>query len=219
MIHNDPQYHADIKALESYVLEELNLREIEVTAEETKFGVKYRAEADLKVLGQKLKKDAMKVKKALPDLTDAQVKAFVDAKTMEVAGLTVTDEDINVVRYFDANAEHQYETNTDRDVLVLLDVKSYPELEQEGLAREVINRVQRLRKKAGLLPTDDIHMHYRIKADVANIEDVIKSHPAIAKALKKPILGADALDLNTVVLITEETQDVNGTTFDLIFSK
>ncbi|KAI8084491.1 isoleucyl-tRNA synthetase [Halteromyces radiatus] len=218
VIQNDPQYHADIKALESYILEELNVREIVVTAEESKFGVKYRAEADLKVLGQKLKKDAMKVKKALPDLTDADVKTFVANKSMVVAGITVTDEDINVVRYFDTNSDVQYETNADREVLVLLDVKSYPELEQEGLAREVINRVQRLRKKAGLLPTDDIEMHYRIKDDSANIEIVIHSHPAITKALKRSIINAEALKENANIII-EETQEVNGTTFDLIFSK
>ncbi|ORZ14718.1 isoleucyl-tRNA synthetase [Absidia repens] len=218
VIHSDPQYHADIKALESYVLEELNLREIVVTAEESKFGVKYRAEADLKVLGQKLKKDAMKVKKALPDLTEDDVKAFIESKTMTVAGITVTNEDINVVRFFAPDAEIQYETNTDREVLVLLDVKSYPELEQEGLAREVINRVQRLRKKAGLLPTDDIQMYYRIKSDTTNLENVIASHPAVAKALKKSIVNADSLTQGAEI-ITEETQDVNGTSFDLIFSK
>ncbi|CAO3627490.1 unnamed protein product [Cunninghamella echinulata] len=218
VIHSDPQYHADIKALESYILEELNVREVIVTDEESKFGVKYRAEADLKVLGQKLKKDAMKVKKALPDLTDEQVKEFVKVKTMTVAGITVTDEDINVVRYFDANADVQYETNTDRDALVLLDVKSYPELEQEGLAREVINRVQRLRKKVGLLPTDDIHMYYRMKDDVAKIDSIIQSHPAITKALKSTIQAADLLPTDANV-VADEVQDVNGSTFDLIFTK
>lgn len=123
MIHPDTQYHADIKALEGYIVEvccvfckqmtmsfwlvkltdqnfslmqELNVREILVTSDEDKFGVKYRAEADWKVLGQKLKKDAMKVKKALPGITSEQVKEFVRAKEMVVDGIKVTDEDLNV---------------------------------------------------------------------------------------------------------------------------
>jgi isoleucyl-tRNA synthetase len=44
--------------------------------------------------------------------------------------------------------------------MVLLDAFAYPELAQEGLAREVLNRIQRLRKRAGLVPTDDVKVEY-----------------------------------------------------------
>ena len=93
-----------------------------------------------------------------------------------------------VVRYFDQE-NARYETNTDRDVLVLLDVQRYPELEQEGVAREVINRVQRLRKKAGLLPTDEINMYYRLTNDPEHeLESVMKNQTAIMiKVIKKPV--------------------------------
>ncbi|KAI8069294.1 isoleucyl-tRNA synthetase [Gongronella butleri] len=217
VIHSDPQYHSDVKSLESYILEELNVREIVVTAEEAKFGVKYRATADFKVLGQKLKKDAMKVKNALPSLSQEDVMAFVKSGSMTVAGITVSEEDINVVRYFDDDADIKYETNSDRDVLVLLDIDIYPELEQEGLAREVINRVQRLRKKAGLLPTDDVQYYYRFK-DANNALEPVMAHPVLAKNLKKNIQNADAMPKDAEV-ITNEQQDVNGTAFDLIFTK
>ena len=96
VIHHDPQYHADIKALESYIVEELNVREILVTSDEEKFGVKYKAEADWKVLGPKFKKDLQKIKKALPTLSSEQVKDFVKNKEMLVDGIKVTDEDLNV---------------------------------------------------------------------------------------------------------------------------
>jgi isoleucyl-tRNA synthetase len=46
--------------------------------------------------------------------------------------------------------------------MVLLDAFAYPELAQEGLAREVLNRIQRLRKRAGLVPTDDVQVSYRV---------------------------------------------------------
>ncbi|ORX61636.1 isoleucyl-tRNA synthetase [Hesseltinella vesiculosa] len=218
VIHSDPQYHADVQSLESYILEELNVREMVVTAEEAKFGVKYRATADLKVLGKKIKKEAMKVKNALPDLTQEQVLDFVKTKSMTVAGVALTDEDINVVRYFDDNADIKYETNSDNDVLVLLDVEIYPELEQEGLAREVINRVQRLRKKVNLLPTDEVNYYFRIKNDPNGLESVIASHPLLTKSLKKTIENASAMSADAQV-ITDEEQEVNGSTFDLIFTK
>jgi isoleucyl-tRNA synthetase len=222
VIHSDPQYHADVKALENYISEELNVRNIVITDNEDKYAVKYRAEADWKVLGQKLKKDAMKVKKGLPELTSDQIKEFVKTKEIVVSGIKVTDEDLNVVRYFDVSADSEvtYEANTDKDSLVLMDIKLHPELEQEGVAREIINRIQRLRKKAGLLPTDDINMYYRFAAGApTELEIVIKSQEAtLVKVVKKPLQAFK--DMPSIEkLIIEEEQDVNGAKFDLIFAK
>ena len=96
VIHPDPQYLEDIKSLENYIYEELNVRDIVVTSDEDKFGIKYKVEADQKVLGQKLKKEAPKVRKALPDVTSDEVKQFMQSKQITVAGHTLTEEDLNV---------------------------------------------------------------------------------------------------------------------------
>lgn len=189
VIHHDKQYHEDIRSLESYIVEELNVREILVTADEQQYGVKYKAQADWKTLGQKLRKDLAKVKKALPSVTSEMVQDYVKNKEMVLDGIKLTEEDLNVIRYFDGE-NARYETNSDRDVLILLDCQRYPELEQEGVAREVINRVQRLRKASGLLPTDDIYMYYNILADPNNeLENALTSQQAVqVKVLKKPVL-------------------------------
>ncbi|KAK9721381.1 isoleucine--tRNA ligase [Basidiobolus ranarum] len=219
VIHPDPQYHEDVKALEQYIVEELNIRTLTVTANEERYGVKYRAEADLKVLGQKLKKDAMKVKKALPELTSDEVKKFVQELSIMVEGITLTDEDLTVIRYFDVQDSH-YETNTDKDVLVLLDVKLYPELQQEGLAREVINRVQRLRKKVNLQPTDPVHMYYEFKTDPENqLSKVMEEQvEVLRKVLKKPLFPSTDRAADAEVIVIEE-QDVNGSVFELCLVK
>ncbi|KAI9335063.1 isoleucyl-tRNA synthetase [Pilaira anomala] len=220
IIHSDPQYQADVKALESYIIEELNVRQVIITDNEEKYGVKYKAEADWKVLGQKLKKDAMKVKKGLPELTSDQIKEFVKTKELIVSGIRVTDEDLNVVRYFDNSADALYEANSDRESLILMDVKLYPELEEEGVAREIVNRVQRLRKKANLLPTDDINMYYRFAADLSSeLEKIIKNQEAtLVKVIKKPLLDISNMSSSEAVIV-EEQQEVNGTKFDLVFAK
>jgi isoleucyl-tRNA synthetase len=41
-------------------------------------------------------------------------------------------------------------------MIMLLDIKPHPELQEEGIDREIINRVQQFRKKAGLVLTDEI---------------------------------------------------------------
>lgn len=112
------------------------------------------------------------------------------------------------MRYFDQEDAH-YETNTDRDVLILLDTKMYPELALEGIAREIINRVQRLRKKAGLLPTDEIKMYYRLTNDPKNeLATVFKSQEVIVKVLKKPLEDISA-KADDVQVFAEEKQEVS----------
>ncbi|KAK9709812.1 isoleucine--tRNA ligase, variant 2 [Basidiobolus ranarum] len=219
VIHPDTQYHEDVRALEQYITEELNIRTLTVTANEEQYGVKYKAEADLKVLGQKLKKDAMKVKKALPNLTSDEVKKFVKEMTIVVEGITLSDEDLTVIRYFDTQDSH-YETNTDKDILVLLDIQLYPELQQEGLAREVINRVQRLRKKANLQPIDPVHMYYEFKKDPEDqLSKVMKEQTdVLVKVLKRPLYPVADRASGADIIIVEE-QDVNGSVFELCLVK
>ncbi|KAJ2122784.1 isoleucine--tRNA ligase, partial [Coemansia sp. RSA 788] len=160
VIHPSAEYLNDVRGLSSYIVEELNLRKLDLTSDEEKYGIKYRAEADFKKLGAKLRKDMPRVKKALPDIPSAEIKAVQSGGSLTVDGITLAADDFNVVRFFDAlsleEKSRKFEEATDRDTLVLLDTELYEELQQEGVAREVINRVQRLRKKAGLKPVDDI---------------------------------------------------------------
>jgi len=215
VIHPDPQYHADVKSLESYIVDELNVRNLIVTSDEAQYGVKYTIEADFRSLGAKLKKDAVKVKNALPKLTEEQIKDFIRTKAITVEGHNLGEEDLTVVRFFESS-ENSLETNSDKDVLILLDVKRYPELEQEGLAREIINRVQRLRKKAGLEPTDMIHMYYKFTQDLNNaLEQVIKEQDeTLVRALKRS-LEPISMKKDGEAVIIEEEQEVNGSTFNL----
>lgn len=49
----------------------------------------------------------------------------------------------------------------DGEVLTVLDLRQEEGLAAAGLARELINRVQKLRKAAGLVVTDAVHIYYR----------------------------------------------------------
>jgi isoleucyl-tRNA synthetase len=54
-------------------------------------------------------------------------------------------------------------------MIVLLDVAPHPELVDKGLMRELISRFQRLRKKAGLAPTDEVCMRQRVVSDPGGV--------------------------------------------------
>jgi isoleucyl-tRNA synthetase len=96
IIANDKQYLEDVTSLESYIYEELNIRTLTLTSEEEKYGVKYKLVPDNKVLGQKLKKEASKVKAALGKLTEEDARQFHINGKITVAGFELCEEDLNV---------------------------------------------------------------------------------------------------------------------------
>lgn len=169
VLHQNEEWRDDVKMLERYVCEELNVRDLVLTGEEKGWGVEYEVKADVKNLGQKFKKDAVKIKNALPKLTPEQIKQFLDDGNVTVEGHELSAEDLRVQRGLKASKDtEKFEPAVEGDVMVLLDSFAYPELAQEGLAREVLNRVQRLRKSAGLVPTDDVRLSYSVLPPLAN---------------------------------------------------
>lgn len=162
VFHPDPQYISDVLSLQRYIESELNVRDVVVTSDEALSGVRYRAVADWPVLGRKLRKDLGRVKNALPSVPSDDVKVYVNTGKLTVDGIELVAGDLTVQRYLELppTANGQYGTHTDNDVVVRLDIQVHPDLQGEWLARELTNRVQRLRKKAGLLATDDVDVYY-----------------------------------------------------------
>lgn len=224
VIHPDESYLADIRSLEDYIIEELNIHSLILSSDEEKYQVQYNVTADWPSLGKKLKKDAQKVKKALPTLTSDDVRRFVHAKTITVEDIELGEEDLIVRRGLkEDDTSKTLETNTDNDVLTILDTELYPELAREGIAREVINRVQQLRKRAKLVPTDDVKMEYKVLSDPEKIglEEVFEGHgKAFEKALRRPLdkhvvtkFGGEVPNGDVDMVIAEEVQEVQKATF------
>ncbi|EAQ86998.1 hypothetical protein CHGG_08251 [Chaetomium globosum CBS 148.51] len=224
VIHHDPQYLQDVESLQGYITEELNVHDLVLTSDEAKYGVQYSVTADWPVLGKKLKKDMGRVKKALPNVTSDEAHGYATSGKLVVDGITLLEGDLVVRRGLkEDEASKNLETNTDNDVLTILDTEIYPGLAEEGLAREIISRVQRLRKKAGLQTTDDIKMEYKVLADPEEIglAKVFETHqPTIAKALRRPLDKHEVTHVEGQIpaekeegIIAEEEQEVNKATF------
>lgn len=224
VIHPDPVYLEDLKSLEGYITEELNIRDLVLSSDEAKYNVQYSVNADWPVLGKKLKKEVQKVKKALPDLTSDEVHQFVLTKKIVVAGITLEEGDLVVKRGLkDDESSKNLETNTDDDVLTILDAELYADLADEALVREIINRVQRLRKKAGLQPTDDVRMEYKVLSDPENIglaKAFVEQAQVLEKALRRPIdhhivthVEGKIPDKPEEGIILEEEQEINKAEF------
>jgi isoleucyl-tRNA synthetase len=219
-IHSDPQFVEDVQGLQSYIIDELNIVEFVVTSDEEKHGVVYSAQPDLKSLGVKFKKAAAPIKKALPSLSTTDIKTFMQTGRITVADCELVTEDLRVKREIPPSPETKHlEVATDEEgLLIVLDTVIYPELAPISLAREFLNRVQKLRKAAGLVPTDDVRMSYRVlQGDTDELDAMFKSQRAMFdKAVQGDITKVEGEgDAETGELLGQDEADVRGLVADL----
>lgn len=217
IINSDPEFRKDVESLKGYISDELNVRDIIITDNESKYSVEYSLAADWPVLGKKLKSDAKKVKAALPHVSSDEVKQFASTGKITVDGIDLVAEDLQVLKGLsESKVSHGQEFRSFQDLLIILDINIHPELESEGLARELLNRIQRLRKKAGLNSTDDVLVKYKLIKDNCSFETVIdQNKDLIIKTTKYPVEPAASSDVSADVVIVDEEQQINDTVFNL----
>jgi isoleucyl-tRNA synthetase len=197
VIHQQQEYLDDIKSLEQFITSELNVRSIVLSQDKKKYGVTLRAEPDHKLLGIRLKNDAKTVAQKIKELTDTQI------HRLEL-------NEVRVIYQFggDSKTVSDFEAHSDNDVLVLLNMKPNQELVDEGMAREIINRIQKLKKKAKLIPTDPVIVTYTISKAESDVTRVAKSHQAFIEGIiKSKFVPHDAACEKREMLI-EETQEL-----------
>jgi isoleucyl-tRNA synthetase len=172
----DPQPLADIDSLKTYIQSELNIRDLILTHNEERYNIHLEARVDWPTLGKKLNKNVQAIRKALPTLTQPQLRQYQLDKKITIDGIELAGNDLTLVRVIGngdgsngspntpdgSGTDAQWEPAFADDMIVLLDVAPHPDLVEEGVAREVITHFQQLRKKAGLVPTDDVLMRYRV---------------------------------------------------------
>ena len=134
---------------------EVNVKAVEVVASDTDL-VRLRAKPNFRSLGKRYGKRTPAVAAAAVDLGPDALRGLEQGRTatLELDGEPVTflPEDIVVER----EVASDWLVGSDGPFVAALDPRVSPELRDEGLAREVVNRVQRLRKEAGYAYTDRI---------------------------------------------------------------
>jgi isoleucyl-tRNA synthetase len=215
--HGDQQFLDDLKSLSSYVEEELNVRELTLTRDETTCGVQFKLQADWPVLGRKLKKDMPKVKKGLEQVSSEQAKQYELTNRITVEGIDLVEGDLRVIRQVElAGRAGKWDSNTDGKAVILLDLEIHPELQSQGTARELVNRIQKLRKKAGLQATDEIDAFYSFEQGVGDaLRACFESQSEyFSKAMRRTPKPVGERPADSKVIIEEE-QQVNEGTFTL----
>ena len=170
-----PRNDAERRALErlaDQVAEELNVKRVEVVTDPGA-RLAYTLRPNLPVLGPKFGADVGKVRGALAQADPAAIVAAMRAGDgIEVGGFALAATDILV----GVEAADGWAAQEESGYAALVDTTVTPELAAEGTAREVIRRLQDLRRDAGLDVSDRIHVTYRAGEPVAA---VMASHGAL----------------------------------------
>jgi isoleucyl-tRNA synthetase len=155
----DPGLVESVKQLSATIAEELNVKKIEFPGSVEDY-VHYEVRPNFKRLGPKLGKRMPAVQKALREADPAALKTALDVDgrvTIALDGddpVEVGPEEIEVR----LTEREGYAAEGGRAGVVVLDTELTETLKQEGLARELVNRIQTMRKELGLEYVDRIQV-------------------------------------------------------------
>ena len=204
----DQNDREEILAVENLIKSEVNVKEIELIDDASGILVK-TIKPNFKVLGPKFGKDMRFVSQAIQNMSQDDI--TIVEKQGEIS-LNINEKSVNLtldeVEISSQDIEGWLVTNQN-NLTVALDVTITDELRKEGIARELINRVQNLRKESGLEVNDRIKLSIQ-KSNI--LQDAVEANEEYIKSetLTDQLEFLDSLkngteiafdDINTKLLI------------------
>ena len=169
-LHDDPH-------LRSILMEELNVKELALV-DDPKSVARLAGKPNFRALGPRFGKQAPVAAKVISAMTADHVLELRRNGTVDLefegAPAPFTTEEVQVVE----EGVAPYVAGSENGLTVALDTTLTPELVDEGLCREIINKVQNLRKKSGLEVQDRIRLAVSGDDDVARVLVVHGEHLA-----------------------------------------
>ncbi len=151
------------------VLDELNVKEL-IFTEDAKHFTTYKFKPQLRTLGPKYGKLVPQIANALNQLDGNE--AMDKFRRGETIKLSVEDTEVELAEtdvLVETVQKGGFVAETDRDVTVVLDTNLNNELIEEGFVREIISKVQTMRKEAGFEVQDHIDFYFRDNEKIAAI--------------------------------------------------
>ncbi len=165
-----------IAAVESLVLGEVNVKQLELIEQTTGLITK-RIKPNFKTLGPRYGKQMKQIAELVAGFSQEQI---AQVETSDVFVLEVGGERIETTREdFEITSEDMpgWLVASEGRLTVALDITLTDELRAEGLARELVNRIQNIRKESGLEVTDRIRVEIEqrpwVEATLAQFADYI----------------------------------------------
>ncbi|MCL4106277.1 UNVERIFIED_CONTAM: hypothetical protein GTU68_061119 [Idotea baltica] len=193
-----------LRDVEGVILREVNVREMELVSADEDTTIVKKAKPNFKVLGPKLGRNVKAAAPVINAFTNHEIGILESTGEIEVeiAGetYTLTTDEVEI-RTEDVPG---WKVASNASLTVALDVQITDELKQEGTARDLVNRIQNLRKDLDFDVMDRIHIE--IVSDAA-WKEAIATHTAL---ICQETLG---LDLNVVETLAEgQDIEIDGLT-------
>ncbi len=167
---SDPNIQKQVESVKMLVLNEVNVKEIEYITDTSGILVK-RIKPNFKTLGPRFGKLMKEISGTINGLDQDQIAAFEKAQAydIEIGGeqIQLSLEDVEII----SEDIPGWLVANEGAITVALDISITEELRQEGIARELVNRIQNIRKESGFDVTD-------------KIEVLIEKHELISSAVE-----------------------------------
>jgi isoleucyl-tRNA synthetase len=192
LVHVENEYDkSNLGDMSSIICDEVNVKKLDLIDSSNDL-ISKNAKANFKTLGPKVGKLMGKLAPIIESFTRDQIDNFeqkgferivLDGQEIK---LVLDDVDIRT------SSQQGFATFTDTDLTVSLDLSINEELLQEGLARELINRIQNLRKESNFAVTDRIEIYFvglsdKLKSAVKNREEYIKNETLAVNVFEKSV--------------------------------
>ena len=165
--------------------DELNVKEVVFKDDIADF-ISYSFKPQMRTVGPKYGKLLNKIKTVLSELDGN--KAMAELKSTGELKLDIDGEEIVLLEedlLIDMAQMEGYVSESDHTITVVLDTNLTPELIEEGFVRELVSKIQTMRKEAGFEVMDKIHVYAK---DNDKIVDIMKNH---GDEIKSEVLAED----------------------------
>jgi isoleucyl-tRNA synthetase len=196
----------NLEAVKQLVLNEVNVKEMEFLHDSTGVIIK-KIKPNFKTLGKQYGKQMKDIAAAMSNFTQQQI-AAVEAAEEYILHLSTGDvalhrEDVEIT----SDDLPGWLVASEGKLTVALDVTVTEALRREGIARELVNRIQNLRKDSGFDVTDKINITLQRHAYIADAVATFKDFIA-AQTLALEIMLVDEVPAPSVVEIDDVTLHV-----------
>ncbi len=200
----DAHTQDQISKIEELIKSEVNIKEIEYLTDSEGF-IKKKVKPNFKTLGARMGARMKAVANAISQMGQHEIALLESQKTFS---LTIENQPIEIkiddVEIFAEDIPGWSVANKD-NMTVALDINVTPELQEEGNARELVNRIQKIRKESGLDVTDRINVNIQdfptLNSAIINYSDYICAEILADSINILPIVeNGEQIEVNDVVL-------------------
>jgi len=197
VLHRDGAHLESIKSLERYVFAELNVRALTVRRfVDAPDIVLLKAQPNHLLLGKRFGSTYGAWQAKVRALSHEQLCDFLESKALHIDGEPFGAEELIVQCDFAGSSEvFEAASSDNKDVLVVLNCVPDQEMLEEGTTRNVSNRVQKLRKEAGLEVQDAIEVFYKVLPPIEAQQRLLET--GVLPAADAGANGDDARDAAT----------------------